>query len=85
MAAVIFVLLMFWAFFFASLVGYSLHPRGPQRLAEHWYLLLTSILVGAGAVTGGLLVLRRRVLSPWLALAVLPALYFALVEGGWLP
>lgn len=82
LALIVFGFFMYWSLFIAGLVGWSLHPRGPERVTERWHVLGLSVVVGLFAVGGAQAVLRHRILTPWLLLALLPATYFGLIESG---
>ncbi|QTR04960.1 hypothetical protein J7S33_09530 [Saccharothrix algeriensis] len=82
LALAVFVFFMYWSVFLASLLGWSATPRGPHRLTENWHLPLLAIGTGVLAVAFARRILGRRLLSPWLLLAALPAVYFTLVETG---
>ncbi|QGK68505.1 hypothetical protein GIY23_02070 [Allosaccharopolyspora coralli] len=82
LALIMFGFFMYWSVFLASLVGWSLEPRGLERITARWHILLLSVLAGLLAVISARAVLRFRLLTSWLVLAVAPACYFAVVESG---
>ncbi|GAA3860612.1 hypothetical protein GCM10022243_28390 [Saccharothrix violaceirubra] len=82
LALVVFAFFAYWSVILAGLLGWSTTPRGPHRLTGHWHLPLLAIGAGVLGVALASRILGRRVLSPWLLLAVLPAAYFILVETG---
>ncbi len=57
-------------------------PVGTERLSAMTPGLLTSACLGLAGMAAGSALLRRRVLSPWLELGVLPAGLAALVHAG---
>lgn len=76
--------LLFWSWFLATLIGFDVRGEGPHNVTEHWQLLLAAAAAGVLGIGSARLILRQRVVSWWLLLAVpIPALV-ALDQGGWL-
>ncbi len=82
LALILFGFFMYWSLFLASLVGWSLQPRSLDRITDRWHVLGLSVMAGLLAVASAQAVLRHRILTPWLLLALLPAAYFGLIESG---
>jgi hypothetical protein len=65
----------------ASGVAYS-EPQGAARLQEVSPALAVSVAVGVTTVAVALVLLRRRVMSPWLSVGALPAAVLVLNHSG---
>lgn len=83
-AVVVLVFFLYWSAFLALLMGFDTGVQRPQRVVENWDLLVASVIAGLLGVVGARLVLRCRVLSWWLLLALpLPAV-IAADQASWL-
>lgn len=83
-AVVVLAFFLYWSAFLAFLMGFDTGVQRPQRVVENWDLLVASVLAGLLGIACARLVLRRRVLSWWLLLALpLPAV-IAADQAGWL-
>jgi hypothetical protein len=80
-AAVVVVVTVWLSDLLAFGLGYVTSP-GAERLREMTPGLLTSAAVGVLGIAATLAVLRRRVVSPWLLLGLLPAVLAVLTHGG---
>ncbi|MHA6799720.1 hypothetical protein [Bounagaea algeriensis] len=79
-ALVLVVFFMYCSMFIAGFLGWSFSPRGPHRLLESPFALPLSVFVGALGIASARRVLHYTLLTPWLLVGALPALYFGLVE-----
>lgn len=83
-AAIVCAIFLFWSAFLAVLIGFSVTPQSPARIADQWPLLVYSVIAGLLGVTGARVILRRRVLSWWQLLALPIPVFIALDQAGWL-
>ncbi len=74
-AVVVLAPFLYWSYVIAYLPGFSVPGETPWKLLGDWPVLMLSVLSGACGIAAARLIVRWRVLSWWLLLAVpVPAL-----------
>lgn len=83
-AAAVFAFFLIYSLFVAGMTGWSFLDPGPARLRESAGGLVISATLGLIAIGGARLILRWRLLSPWLLLALpIPILFGIDAIGLW--
>lgn len=74
-AVVVLAFFLYYSLMIAYLPGFSAPGETPGKLLDYWPLPILSVVSGACGIAAARLIVRRRVLSWWLLLAIpIPAL-----------
>lgn len=83
-AAVVLVFFLACSAYVALITGFSTEPQGPHRITRNWHILIIAVVAGMLGIISSRAILRRRILSWSLVLALpIPAL-IALDQAGWI-